>query len=185
MIANLLRGERIHLTSFSSGDVSTIVQWEEDALFLRLSAAEPALPRTAQAIENWLNDVDKRSTEIMFAVRLRSTNELIGLAGIDGILWSSQVGGIFVAFGSRTNWGQGYGFEALQLLLTYAFTELNLYRLQATIFSYNTRSIAMVKKCGFKQEGVFRHFIQRDGQRYDMFLFGLLYPEWKQLSDQP
>ena len=185
MLSDLLRGERVHLTSLSQGDVSTIVRWEEDALFLRLSGAEPARPRTAWAIEEWLNQLDKSSTEMMFAIRLRSTNELIGLAGIDDILWSSRVGGIFVAFGNRTHWGQGYGSEALQLLLTYAFSELNLYRLQVTIFSYNTRSIAMVEKCGFKQEGVYRQFVQRDGQRYDMFLFGLLYPEWKQINDPP
>ncbi len=185
MLANLLRGERLQLTSLSPGDVSTIVQWEEDALFLRLSGAEPARPRTAQAIENWLNDLEKSTTEMMFAIRLHSTDEFIGLIGLDGIIWTSQVGNVFVAFGSRTNWGQGYGFEALQLLLTYAFTELNLYRLELTVFSYNTRAIALYEKCGFKKEGTFREFVKRDGQRYDMFLFGLLYPEWKQINDPP
>jgi len=165
--------------------VATIIGWEEDALFLRLSGAEPARPRTAQAIENWLNDLEKSTTEMMFAIRLRSTDELIGLAGLDGIIWASQVSSVFIAFGNRENWGQGYGSEALQLLLTYAFNELNLYRLELTVFSYNTRAIALYEKCGFKKEGTFRQFVKRDGQRYDMFLFGLLYPEWKHINDPP
>lgn len=47
------------------------------------------------------------------------------------------------------------------------------------IFSYNQPSIALVEKFGFHREGVYREFIQRDGQRYDMDLYRLLRREWK------
>ncbi|MBN2007175.1 MAG: GNAT family N-acetyltransferase [Anaerolineae bacterium] len=57
--------------------------------------------------------------------------------------------------------------------------ELNLYRVQATVFDYNPRSRAMFKKAGFQQEGAFRDFLSRDGQRHDMLLYGLLRREWE------
>ncbi len=51
--------------------------------------------------------------------------------------------------------------------------------MQLTVFSYNTRAIALYEKLGFQREGVYREFIQRDGARYDMYLYGLLRCEWK------
>jgi len=61
----------------------------------------------------------------------------------------------------------------------FAFDELNLHRVTATVFSNNERSIALFEKLGFRREGVYREFLQRDGRRYDMYLYGLLRPEWE------
>ena len=73
----------------------------------------------------------------------------------------------------------GYGREAIELTLKFAFHELNLHRIQLTVFSYNERAIALYESFGFKREGVFREHLQRDGRRYDMYLFGLLRHEWE------
>ncbi|MDW2877477.1 MULTISPECIES: GNAT family N-acetyltransferase [Bacillaceae] len=56
---------------------------------------------------------------------------------------------------------------------------MNLHRLQLTVFSYNSRAIRLYEKFGFKKEGAFREFMERNGQRYDMFLYGLLRREWQ------
>jgi RimJ/RimL family protein N-acetyltransferase len=47
------------------------------------------------------------------------------------------------------------------------------------VFSYNERAIVMYEKAGYRREGVFREFMQRDGQRYDMYLYGLPSEEWE------
>ncbi len=67
----------------------------------------------------------------------------------------------------------------MRLLLTFAFDELNLHRVQLTVFSYNRPAIALYEKLGFQREGTFREFLQRDGRRHDMFLYGLLRREWQ------
>jgi RimJ/RimL family protein N-acetyltransferase len=87
--------------------------------------------------------------------------------------------GISIAIGDRANWARGYGYDAGELALAFAFDELNLHRVTATVFSYNERSIALVEKLGFRREGAFREFLQRDGERHDMLLYGLLRPEWE------
>ncbi|MEL7657044.1 MAG: GNAT family protein, partial [Bacillota bacterium] len=69
--------------------------------------------------------------------------------------------------------------EALRLLLRYAFDELNLYRVQLTVFSYNPGAIRLYEKLGFVREGVFREAVHRDGARHDMILYGLLRREWE------
>jgi len=43
----------------------------------------------------------------------------------------------------------------------------------------NRRSIALFEKLGFRREGAHREFLQRDGERYDMLLYGLLKHEWR------
>ena len=74
--------------------------------------------------------------------------------------------------------GRIYGAEALGLALQFAFQELNLHRVQLTVFSYNQRAIALYEKLGFQREGIFREHLERDGTRFDMYLYGILRPEW-------
>jgi len=179
MFSNLLHGERVRLTALNKQDIPTLLRWEEDSVYLRLLNSGLARPRTEATITAWLDEIDKANNELTFAIRLNENDELIGVIGFDGIEWANQVASFSIGIGDQANWGQGYGFEAIQLALTYAFKELNLHRLQLTVFSYNKRAIALYEKCGFKQEGVFREYIQRDGKRHDMILYGLLRPEWE------
>lgn len=85
------------------------------------------------------------------------------------------VSGEFVAVLSKS----GGGKSTVLNLIAFAFNELNLHRIQVTVFSYNERSISLVEKLGFQREGVYREFLQRDGRRHDMVLYGLLRHEWK------
>jgi RimJ/RimL family protein N-acetyltransferase len=63
--------------------------------------------------------------------------------------------------------------------LRFAFHELNLHRVCLTVFSYNAPAIALYERLGFVREGVYREHIERDGQHFDMLLFGLLRREWE------
>ena len=84
-----------------------------------------------------------------------------------------------ISLGDFANWGKGYGNEATRLALGFAFNELHLHRVQLTVFDYNPRAIHLYEKLGFQQEGIYREFLQRDGRRFDMYLYGLLRHEWE------
>ena len=84
-----------------------------------------------------------------------------------------------IGLGDSANWSKGYGNEATRLALGFAFNELNLHRVQLTVFDYNSRAIHLYEKLGFQQEGIYREFLQRDGRRFDMYLYGLLRHEWE------
>jgi RimJ/RimL family protein N-acetyltransferase len=174
----MLRGRTIRLTALSKRDISTLVQWDEDAGFLRLLDSSPARPRTEEAIRVWLDQLDTTNNEMMFAIRPIDSETLIGTVGFDGIEWSHQVAGFAIGIGDRENQGKGYGLEATRLALAFAFNELNLHRLQLSVFEYNERAIALYERCGFRREGVFREYLNRDGLRHDMYLYGLLRHEW-------
>ena len=179
ILSKLLRGNRARLTALNSDDLPPIARWFEDAEFMRLYDARPAQPKSKAELTRWLEELQKAKNSFAFGVRPLDSEELIGYVELDGILWPHGVCGCSIAIGDRANWGQGYGYEAAQLALAFAFGELNLHRVTATVFSYNERSIALFEKLGFRREGAYREFLQRDGDRYDMLLYGLLRHEWK------
>ena len=175
----LLRGSRVRLTALTQSDLPTVVQWHQNPEFLRLFDALPAYPKTEAALAQWLDDTHKSTDAFLFAVRSLDNDELIGYVELDGILWTHRVSGVSIAIGEAKQWGKGYGYEVMQLVLRFAFDELNLHRIQLTVFSYNERATALYEKLGFQREGVHREHLQRDGRRYDMYLYGLLRSEWE------
>ncbi len=176
--SNILHGGRVRLTAVVKDDLPTITRWYEDTVFARLFEATPAMPKTEEQWSEWLQEQQKRKDNYLFAIRPEGNESLIGYAQLDEILWNHRTAWLAIGLGDRMNWGQGYGQEALALLLKFAFHELNLYRVQLTVFGYNDRAIALYEKMGFAREGVFRQFLERDGQRHDMILYGLLRDEW-------
>lgn len=74
--------------------------------------------------------------------------------------------------------GQGIGRDAFELLLNYAFNELNFHRLSLRVFSFNRRAITLYKKLGFKEEGIMREAFYRSGQWHDIHMMGILKGEY-------
>ncbi len=176
--SKLLRGERVRLNTISEDDLQQIVRWDEDADFLRLYDAEPAIPKGQAKWKKLLDESAESGLQYLFAIRLVEDDQLIGYCELSDILWSCGVAYLSIGIGNRDYWGKGYGTEAITLLVDFAFREMNLHRLQLTVFDYNTRAITAYEKLGFQREGNFREFGQRDGRRYDMYLYGLLSREW-------
>jgi RimJ/RimL family protein N-acetyltransferase len=176
---NLWRGQTIRLTAITKEDWPALARWYQDAGFLRLWNADPARPQTEAEVGKWLEEETKKQNAFFFAIRPLEGNDLLGQIELDGILWNNGTGWLAIGLGNREDWGKGYGGEAMRLVLDYAFSELNLHRVQLTVFAYNARAILLYEKLGFVREGTYREFLHRDGVRYDMYLYGLLRREWE------
>ncbi|MHC1549816.1 GNAT family N-acetyltransferase [Phyllobacterium sp. K27] len=70
--------------------------------------------------------------------------------------------------------GQGYMYEALQLIIPYAFTKLRLHRLEAACIPSNERSIRLLEKAGFQREGLLRSYLKINGMWQNHLLFSLI-----------
>jgi RimJ/RimL family protein N-acetyltransferase len=178
MDADILAGETVRLAAIEPGDIPMLATLYRDAGLLRMWDAEVAYPMTEARLTRRIADAQKSSNGYVFTVRRMDDNGIVGFLELDGILWTHRTAAISIGIGDRTNWGKGYGHEAMELALRFAFDELNLHRVQLTVFSYNWRAIALYESLGFRLEGSFREFLERDGQRYDMLLYGLLRREW-------
>jgi ribosomal-protein-alanine N-acetyltransferase len=68
----------------------------------------------------------------------------------------------------------GYMKEALKLLIPSLFVDLRLNRIEAATLEENIASKNLLKKIGFKKEGVLRKYLKINGTWRDHILYGLL-----------
>ncbi len=74
--------------------------------------------------------------------------------------------------------GRGFMTEALNLAVEYAFTDLELHRLEANIQPENKASIAVVKRCGFVKEGFSRKYLKIGGKWRDHERWAIIKEDW-------
>ena len=69
---------------------------------------------------------------------------------------------------------KGYATEAVKRIIDYAFNDLGLHRIEANIMPENKASMAVVEKCGFKNEGLARKYLKINGKWEDHIHMTLL-----------
>jgi len=74
---------------------------------------------------------------------------------------------------------KGYMNEALEAVLDYGFNTMNLHRVEALAATDNTASLNLLKKFGFKFEGILREHYNVDGVMDDSVMHSLLRHEFK------
>ena len=178
MIKSILRGERLSLSPLEKDDVKMLKALYQDTVFIRLLDARPARPKTQVSLEKWIEEEGESHNGYLFGIRLIEDDTLIGFIELDGILWTHGTTWVGLGIGAEHQ-DQGYGTETMRIILDFAFSELNLHRVQLSVFAYNSRAIAAYERLGFIHEGTMREFLHRDGQRFDMLNYGLLRGEWE------
>jgi RimJ/RimL family protein N-acetyltransferase len=84
-----------------------------------------------------------------------------------------------IVIGEKSRWGQGYGQEAVKLLLDYGFSLLNLNSVMLGTFSFNQRALRCYEKVGFKMIGRRRDARIIAGEKHDMILMDILAEEFE------
>jgi len=69
---------------------------------------------------------------------------------------------------------KGYGFEALEMIIDYAFTYLNVHQIFANIISDNIKSISLFEKFNFKKTGIKKDWIYAKSTFKDEISYQLL-----------
>lgn len=158
-------------------------KWTHDFEFMRLMETTPARPLSAAMIKKQYEKLEKQIEEdknlYHFTIRAKADDRLIGKAVIQWIEWTNGNGWLRLGIGAAEDRRKGYGSQVLQLLLRFAFAELNLFRVSAAVPEYNEAAIALLRKFGFTQEVCRRSALERDGRRWDLYVFGLLRDEWQ------
>ncbi|MEW6404331.1 MAG: GNAT family protein [Chloroflexota bacterium] len=161
-------------------------RWTHDAEFMRLVELKPARPLSPEMVKKQYESIEKKMDEeknlFYFTIRLRADDRLIGKALIEYINWPNGNGWLVLGIGAREDRGKGYGTQALEMLLRYAFDELSLFRVSAAIPEYNECALNLFGRFGFVEETRRRQALYRDDRRWDLMSFGLLRSEWDALQ---
>lgn len=180
---NVWRGRWVKLAARNvETDAVLDVRWERDSSARRMSSPDPTFPISLSQAQEYYAPRGPRS--FSFAIHTVDDDRTIGYIGLWIESWSSREAWVGVAIGDRADWGRGYGTEAMQLVLRYAFTELDLFRVSLDVLGSNARAIRSYEKCGFVREGEVRQAARYDGQYFSEVAMGILKDEWfKHTSD--
>ena len=170
----ILKTERLNLRPLEAEDAAAIHLMMSDAEVMAFWDSEviddPAL--TIDIVERQLGKA-ARDEARYWTMQLAADGGFLGrcdLSEIDRRHSRADVG-FMVA---RRYWGGGYTFEAMHAVIGHAAQGLRLKRLQARTHLGNVRSMRLLDRLGFKREGLLRGYVERDGERRDCVLFGLL-----------
>lgn len=175
-----LVGKRIYLSpkGTSEEEVQKFTKWMNDFQVTDYTGKTPYVCTLAGENE-WLQNSAKDGEKRTFDIVDLKTDKLIGTLGLEDFNWieRSAVLGIFI--GEADYRSNGYGTEAIQLLLEYGFKYLNLHSISLTLLAVNERAHKCYLKCGFKDAGKYREKIFLNGKYYDQLIMDIVEDEFK------
>jgi RimJ/RimL family protein N-acetyltransferase len=117
------------------------------------------------------------STGVAFGVQTKDRTPS-GYMGINWLLAHHRLAMLGASIGEPEYWGNGYGTDALLLLVDYAFDELDIRKIWLGTMSLNARVMRQMEKVGFTLEVRRRKGFYADGVWYDELIYSLFREDW-------
>ncbi len=140
------------------------------------SEQDPSAEELRERLERWpVRAAEGRGVD--FVIADLQSDDLLGGVNLFALDWHSRRGeiGIWLRREAR---GRGVGSGAVRLLLDWAFTSLELARIEMTTIPENEQLPRLADRLGFAREGVLRSRNLERGRRVDIIFYGLLRDEW-------
>ena len=181
MSETLFTGKLVQLCTINKEKIAEMwANWNIDSDYTRLADIGPSYLYARKTIEDWIDEMNDGSSE--FAIRAIAEDKVIGDIGLGDFDRSSGTAWVGIGIGDPDFRGKGYGTDAMRIILRYAFEELNLHRVNLSVFEFNQRAIRSYEKCGFKYEGILREFIYKEDMRWNIWNMGILHSDWQELQ---
>lgn len=178
MKKHFIMGKKIFLRGLEKEDLrGNMFNWANDQevtyyMYLGLK------PNSAEVMEKEYDDLMASDKDVAFAMIDKKSKSHIGNAGLYTINWLYRSAEYRVIIGEKSYWNKGYGSEVARLVLDYGFNKLNLNKIWLGVNAENKGAVASYKKSGFKEEGVLRDEIYRNGRYYDAIRMSILRSEF-------
>jgi len=179
----MIYGERLRLRAVEREDLPRFVMWLNDPevrQFLLIN-----LPLSMAQEERWFEAMTKAPpAEHVLVIEVREGDgwKPVGNTSLMDIDWTNRLAEVGIFIGEKAYWSQGYGREAMRLMLKHGFETLNLNRIWLRVYEHNRRGIRAYEHAGFKHEGRLRQGIYKDGRYYDVLLMSVLRSEWMEIG---
>ena len=173
-----IEGEVIDLVAQNSKWAELICKWRNDPNIRQYS--RNAWPRSLDDVKRRFENIPNGHTRdyVGFIIYHKSDKRPIGDIGLNRIDWVSRNANIFAMIGEPDYWGKGIVGEAAKLVLKYAFTELNLHKIKASVFTPKESSLRAAEKLGLNKEAITKEAMYVDGKYHDIHKWGLTKEEW-------
>lgn len=123
---------------------------------------------------HWAARAAHAGTGFPFFITRRSDGALLGAVTLDNVRRGPAQSATVGYWIGQPHARHGYMREALGVLVHYAFTTLDLSRIEAACLPENAASRGVLEKSGFKYEGVAQSYLQIDGRWRNHVLYANL-----------
>ncbi|WP_137989192.1 GNAT family N-acetyltransferase [Streptomyces vilmorinianum] len=120
------------------------------------------LPANAEEFHAWMRRFDDGANR-GYLIRVRETGAAAGMVNINSIIRGRYQGASLGYAAFAPSAGRGYMAEGLTAVLSHAFDDLRIHRLEANIQPGNKASLALVQRLGFRYEGMSPDYLFIDG----------------------
>jgi len=175
------------------GSLVTLRVLERDDCRWLWQAYEPAEPRPTEPLhvglsvegaDTWFAAIQAGQEKDRLHLGIFTLDgRLVGDIQLSNIDWRNRTAELGAGIALAADRGQGYGAEAMRLLLGYAFDHLDLARISASVLDHNQAARHGLERSGFVAEGRDRAAVFIAGRRCDRLRFGLLRQEFAALRD--
>jgi RimJ/RimL family protein N-acetyltransferase len=173
----MIYGELVRLRALTLADMAQLVEWRNDPEIKSLLGGW-SFPVSLEAEQEWFEKARQIQSTQRLAIEVLSDGRYIGNIGLYEIDWKERKAEYGILIGDKAAWGQGYGLDASNALLAYAFRELNLHRVFLRVLAHHKRAIRLYEKVGFQVEGRLRQDVFRGGAYQDTLVMGILAEEF-------
>lgn len=174
----VLTGEHLYLRPFERGDLGLLLKWMNDREILDLIGQ--VRPWTQSDADGFFEKVRKEEDRAWFAIVLKESNRVIGQAGLLRMFLPWHTTDLTMEVNEKDVWDRGYGSEAIDLLLSWAFDTLGFHRVSIGVVGFNTRALHFYEKNGFKREGVLREGYYCRHEYSDFVMMAILEDEFRE-----
>ncbi|HUP49690.1 MAG TPA: GNAT family protein [Thermoanaerobaculia bacterium] len=168
----MIAGEHVILRAFEREDAERCYRWMNDPNIVR--TLKGRYPIAFSTEEEWLERaMTPGALERHFAIERKEDRTHIGNASIHDIDWVSRTAWFGLFIGEPAAWNRGFGSDAIETLVRFAFEEMNLHKLRINIFDYNERARHVLQSRGFVQEGKLARDFYREGEWHDIVILSV------------
>ena len=179
--------ERLLLRAITKADAPAIFEYARNPNVSHYTLWEPhlSLADSEKMISEYVLPSYSRGEPEPFGIeRLSAPGKMVGTVGCFWVSKANECMELAYAI-SEDYWGQGLVAEAASAVLDYVFSELPVNRIQCRCKIENAPSLKVIKKLGFKEEGILRAEIKHRDRFWDMVYTSLLKSEWSNHQDKP
>ena len=182
-----LTGQRLQLRPLHSRDLDAILAAYRD-LDLQLITDGDSPPLTdTQVRAFWEEIIANPGVNLRyFAIEpLGADGMFAGACSLQQIDMRNRHAELGVWMASRDQRGQGFGTEAVRLLLNYAFEVMRLDKVYLGAYDFNEGGLRAYERVGFRYEGRLLNMLHYEGRYWDEWPMRILRSEWERDSQAP
>ena len=171
-------GDRVYLREPTTRDGPIIVAANRLSRALHRGWVLP--PTDSAAFARWMTRCRQRNVKCFLVCRL-ADDAIVGVLVLSQIVRGMFDSAYLGYYAEQPHVGQGYMTEGMRLVLRHAFTAMKLHRVEANVRPENVTSIALVKRSGFRLEGLSPRYLKVAGRWRDHQRWAMTIDDWRRL----